>query len=113
MTFKRLMTALWAVWLVGTIAWIPPALAADTANGAKLFELHCAGCHAQGGNIVRRGKNLKLKALQRNQVDTVAAIVTLVANGKANMPAYKNRLSAAEIEDVSVYVFEQAQQGWH
>lgn len=112
MTFRRLITALWAIWLAGTIAWMPPVLAADTANGAKLFELHCAGCHLNGGNIVRRGKTLKLKALQRNQVDSVAAIAALVGNGKANMPAYKNRLSAAEIEDVSVYVFERAQQGW-
>lgn len=95
-----------------TIALSSSAIAADAANGSQIFELHCAGCHLNGGNIVRRGKTLKLKALQRNHVDDLAAIAALVSNGKANMSAYKNRLSAAEIENVSAYVLEQAQNDW-
>ncbi|MGL6340496.1 MAG: c-type cytochrome, partial [Waterburya sp.] len=49
----------------------------DSTSGAKIFEANCAGCHANGGNIVRRGKNLKLKALQKNKVDTQEAIADL------------------------------------
>jgi cytochrome c6 len=90
----------------------PPALAADTANGAKIFSVQCAGCHINGGNIVRRGKTLKLKALKRNHMDSLDAIATLVANGKNNMSAYKDRLSPKEIEDVATYVLEQAEKGW-
>lgn len=89
-----------------------PALAEDTANGAKIFSVQCAGCHVNGGNIVRRGKTLKLKALNRNHVDSQDAIATLVTNGKNNMSAYKDRLTAKEIEDVAAYVLEQAEQGW-
>ncbi|HEY9614226.1 cytochrome c6 PetJ [Allocoleopsis sp.] len=89
-----------------------PVLAADTANGAKIFSVQCAGCHANGGNIVRRGKTLKLKALNRNHVDSQDAIATLVTNGKNNMSAYKDRLTAKEIEDVAAYVLEQAENGW-
>lgn len=95
-----------------TFAFNPPALAADTANGAKIFSVQCAGCHVNGGNIVRRGKTLKLKALRRNHMDSQDAIATLVANGKNNMSAYKDRLSAKEIEDVATYVLEQAEKGW-
>ena len=86
---------------------------AEVGEGAKLFELNCAGCHANGGNIVRRGKTLKLKALEKNQVNTLAAINSLVTNGKGNMSAYRDRLSSAEIEAVSIYVLEQAQKDWH
>ena len=98
--------------MVWAIAFTSPVLAADTANGAKLFEVHCVGCHINGGNIIRRNKTLKLKALERNKVNTIDAIATLVANGKANMSAYKDRLTIAEIDDVSAYVLEQANKGW-
>jgi cytochrome c6 len=95
-----------------TLSFSPPALAADTVNGTKIFSVQCAGCHMNGGNIVRRGKTLKKKALQRNGLDSKDAIASLVTNGKNNMPAYKDRLSAKEIEDVSTYVLEQAEKGW-
>jgi cytochrome c6 len=98
--------------LVILVTLTEPALAANIDNGAKLFEVHCAGCHINGGNIVRRNKTLKLKALERNGYNTVDSITTIVANGKANMSAYKNRLSETEMVDVSTYVLEQANQGW-
>jgi cytochrome c6 len=92
-----------------------PVLADSTNNfthGAKIFEANCAGCHANGGNIVRRGKNLKLKALQKNKVDTQEAIISIVTNGKGNMSAYKDRLTAQEIAEVSDYVLQKAEQNW-
>ncbi len=90
-----------------------PACAADLTSGAKLFEVECAGCHANGGNIVRRGKTLKLKALQKNGYATEAAIAEIVTNGKNNMSAYKSRLNQAQIQDVSAYVLDQAKKGWN
>jgi len=95
-----------------TIIFSAPVLAADTVNGAKIFSIQCAGCHINGGNIVRRGKTLQQKALKRNGVDNLEAIATLVANGKNNMSAYKDRLTTQEIEDVSAYVLEQAAKNW-
>ncbi len=86
--------------------------AAETNNPAKLFEINCAGCHPRGGNIIRRGKNLSLRALHRNKLDSLEAIATLVTNGKNNMSAYQDRLTEKEIEDVSAYVLEQAEKGW-
>ena len=81
-------------------------------NGAVIFENNCAGCHVNGGNIMRRGKNLKLKALQKNGVDSVEAIAQLVTHGKGLMSAYGDRLTAEEIAEVAQYVTEQAKQDW-
>ncbi|MBD0335178.1 MAG: c-type cytochrome [Cyanobacteria bacterium Co-bin13] len=89
-----------------------PAASPAPAETAPLFELHCAGCHPNGGNIIRRGKTLKQKALKRNGVDSEAAIAALVSQGKGIMPAFAERLSADEIAALSHYVVEQAAAGW-
>ncbi len=91
---------------------IQPAMAGNSGDGAKLFTVHCAGCHANGGNIIRRGKTLKLKALAKNHRDTQEAIAQLITQGKNPMPAYNDRLSVPEIEAVAAYVLEQAEIGW-
>ncbi len=91
---------------------MPKAIAADTATGAKIFDIHCAGCHINGGNIIRRGKTLKQKALKKYGMDSEEAIANIVANGKNNMSAYKDRLSAQQITDVSAYVLSQAETDW-
>lgn len=95
---------------LSVIASASPATAAP--NGAVIFENNCAGCHVNGGNIMRRGKNLKLKALQKNGVDSVEAIAQLVTHGKGLMSAYGDRLTAEEIAEVAKYVTEQAKQNW-
>jgi cytochrome c6 len=81
-------------------------------RGAVLFETHCAGCHAQGGNIIRRGKSLKQRALERYHLDTQEAIAALVAQGKMPMSGYADRLSPDEINAVAAYVLQQAAAGW-
>ncbi|WP_107666996.1 c-type cytochrome [Cyanothece sp. BG0011] len=88
------------------------ALAEDMTDGAKIFTVHCAGCHPNGKNIIRRGKNLKLRALKRNNVDSLDAIINLVTYGKNNMSAYEERLTQDEIKMVSQYVLEQAENNW-
>ena len=105
--------------VAGVIVWglisITSALAVNDptlANGSELFKVHCAGCHPQGGNIIRRGKTLKPKVLKRNGFNSVEAIAELVANGKNNMSAFSDRLSSEQITVISTYVLEQAEQGW-
>ncbi|NMG06543.1 cytochrome c6 PetJ [Brasilonema sp. UFV-L1] len=109
---KKLITILLPTFIVLNLSFIPTALATDTANGEKIFSVQCAGCHINGSNIVRRGKNLKLKALKKYHMDSIEAISSIVANGKNNMSAYKDRLTIEEIQDVAAYVLEQAQKGW-
>ena len=95
---------LWAS--TATVAW------ADVSPPAELFEVQCAGCHPNGANIIRRGKNLKQKALKRYGYDSTDAIATLITNGKGLMSAYGERLSEDDITNLANYVLEQAATGW-
>lgn len=96
--------------------FILPALAAETSNGAKIFDANCSSCHIGGGNILISHKTLKKEALSNylenyNQ-DSIKAIIHQVQNGKNAMPAFKNKLSAEEIVEVAAYVFQKAETGW-
>ncbi|MEG4343879.1 c-type cytochrome [Microcoleus sp. A003_D6] len=86
--------------------------ATNPATAAEVFSANCAGCHINGSNIIRRGKNLKQKALKKYKMDSIANISNLVTNGKGIMPAYKDRLSEQQIIDVSAYVLSQAETDW-
>lgn len=96
--------------------WLFSGSAAQAAPnlelGAQVFQAQCAGCHVGGGNIVRRGKNLRLKALAKNHVDSPETVEALVIEGKGNMAAYGDRLSSEEISAVAAYVLTQAQNDW-
>jgi cytochrome c6 len=88
------------------------AVPLSESSPAALFELHCAGCHPNGSNIIRRGKSLQPKALKRHGVDSVAAIATLITEGKGLMSAYGDRLSPDEIQTLAAYVWERSQEHW-
>jgi cytochrome c6 len=90
-----------------------PALGAELESGAQLFEAHCAGCHLNGGNIIRRGKNLKKRAMEKNGYTNTEAIAQLITQGKGNMSAYAEKLTPDEIQAVAQYVLAQSQVGWH
>jgi cytochrome c6 len=108
-----MMQRFWQLVLGLVLSWllITPIAQADDL-GAQIFEAQCAGCHAGGGNIVRRGKNLKLKTLEKNQMATIEAIQTIVTNGKANMSAYGEKLTTEEIAAVAAYVLDRAEANW-
>lgn len=110
---QKLLTIVILTLTILTLSFSQAAFADDTVNGAEIFSVHCAGCHINGGNIVRRGKNLKQKTLKRDGMDSVEAIASIVTNGKNNMSAYKDRLTEQEIQEVSAYVLSQAEKGWH
>ncbi len=78
----------------------------------KLFEVNCAGCHPHGGNIIRRGKTLKQKALKRYNMDSQEAIMAIIAQGKNNMSAFGDRLTESEISAIASYVLEKAETNW-
>jgi cytochrome c6 len=109
---KKLLTLVLVTFLllISTSTW--PAIAADTVNGEQIFSVHCAGCHINGSNIIRRGKNLKKQALKKYGMDSMEAVTSIVTNGKNNMSAYKDRLSEQQIKEVAAYVLEEAEKGW-
>jgi cytochrome c6 len=109
LVWKRALAIAFSLFFAFLFATAPVFAAPD---GAVIFENNCAGCHVNGGNIMQRGKNLKLKTLHKNGLDEVEAIAQLVTNGKGLMSAYGDRLSAAEIQTVAAFVLERAEKGW-
>jgi cytochrome c6 len=109
---KKILTLVLVIFLLLISTFTLPVNAADAVNGEQIFSIHCAGCHINGGNIVRRGKNLKKQALKKYGMDSIEAVISIVTNGKSNMSAYKDRLSEQQIQDVAAYVIEQAEKGW-
>ena len=112
----RLLPVLLSAWLL--LAWPPTATAgagvtaAEAGQGARLFEAHCAGCHIHGGNIIRRGKTLKLAALERQGVGSPEAIAAIAAAGVGQMGGYAEVLGEDGVGAVAAWVWEQAQAGW-
>ncbi len=90
----------------------PEALTPGADQPAQLFEVHCVGCHPNGGNIIRRGKNLTARALKRYGYDDVNAVADIINHGKGVMSAYGDRLMTDEIQSLAAYVLEQAKAGW-
>lgn len=96
-----------------SLSEVPPIDAVTPASSATiLFEQNCAGCHVNGGNVIRRGKNLKQKAMKRNGYGEVDAIAQIITNGKGIMSAYGDRLSKEEISAIAEYVHNQSEAGW-
>jgi len=95
-----------------TLWMAPTAWAADLDHGQQVFANSCVACHIGGGNVVNGAKTLKLADLEANGMASAEAITTQVTNGKNAMPAFKGRLSDADIADVAAYVLSQAEQGW-
>jgi cytochrome c6 len=114
---RKLLTFLLTLLLYLIITYNQPASAANTVNNkidaAQIFETNCAGCHLNGNNIIRRGKNLKINALKKYGMNSIEAITGIVTNGKNNMSAYKDKLTSQEIQDVATYVLKQAENDWH
>ena len=85
---------------------------AQLAEGGRLFTNTCAGCHLNGGNIVRRDRTLKLKALQRRGIDGPEAIARIAAEGIGRMDGYAKVLGPDGPEKVGAWVWKQALENW-
>jgi cytochrome c6 len=116
-----LAAVVWAVVLGLQLLVAAPALADSplpvdatppVASGAELFGNHCVGCHINGGNIIRRSKNLRLAALERNGIDGPGRIAAIAAAGQGQMGGYGAVLGEGGPEAVAAYVWEQAQLDW-
>ena len=86
--------------------------AIDTGLGKDLFKNNCAGCHLNGGNIIRRSKNLKIKSLKHNGIDDPEAIAKIARQGIGIMDGYKDQLSDNGDQIVANWIWNQAQKAW-
>jgi len=75
--------------------------------GADTFKAKCAMCHgADGLATTPTAKNFKVVSFKDpSQVKlTDAALTAATASGKGKMPAYKDKLTDAQIKDVIGYI---------
>ena len=84
----------------------------ETDLGRKLFNNNCAGCHVNGGNIIRRSKNLKISSLKRNGINNPEAIAKIARQGIGIMGGYEDELADNGDQIVANWVWEQAQKAW-
>ncbi len=90
------------------------SFAEDATKGEALFTSNCAGCHAGGKNFMSPHKSLSKEDLEKNQVNTTAAIINQITNGKSPMPGFGKLgiLSTTDIENVTAYVLQKSTAGW-
>jgi len=99
MRFARLIPA------IALATLLPASLMAG--DGAAVFKANCATCHgadAKGQTPV--GKSLKIKDLHAADVQKTSAadLTKVISDGKGKMPAFKTKLSKAQIDDVVAYI---------
>ncbi len=82
-----------------------PSIAADAA--ADLYKSKCAACHGvDGSGETPAGKKLEVRDLRSADVQkqSDAELNAMIANGKKKMPAYSDKLSAQQIQDLVKYI---------
>ena len=100
-------------WCIFFYFCLPKELNAMEADlGKNLFKNNCAGCHLNGGNILRRSKNLKISSLKRNGIDNPEAIAKIARQGIGIMSGYEDELGDNGDQIVANWVWEQAQKAW-
>jgi len=83
---------------------IPAGRADDTA---ALYQSKCKMCHGDDGSgNTPTGKAMKVTDLRSDEVQkkTDAQLTDSTANGKGKMPAFKGKLTDAQIKDLVKYV---------
>jgi mono/diheme cytochrome c family protein len=93
--------------LACAILFVLAAPAKGQTDGAALFKANCAMCHgADGKGDTAMGKSMKLRDLSSEDVQkqTDAELTDITTNGKGKMPAYKAKLTEAQIKALVGYM---------
>lgn len=84
------------------------SLSADGLPGQAIFQAKCKTCHGEKGEgkeAIAKMYKVDVSALALNSTKSSdEALKTMVQNGKGKMPAFKEKLSEDEINQVLAYV---------
>lgn len=104
MITKRLLSLLLAVAVAGVLAAAALAgvngTAAKAPDGKALFKKSCGGCHTlkAAGTKGTFGPNLNKRKPSK------ARVIATVTNGRGGMPAFKGKLTKAQIAAIATFV---------
>lgn len=91
------VAALLASWMI-----VHPALAADTANGGRLYATYCVGCHGPTGQSVMPGAPNFSRGERLLQPDMT--LIPSIKMGRNAMPAFQGILKDHEILDIIAHL---------
>jgi mono/diheme cytochrome c family protein len=92
--------------LAGLVLLAFSAVAPVLAQGADTYKAKCQSCHGAAGMAdTGAGKAMKIKPATDPEVKGMTAdqMVAVVTDGKGKMPAYKGKLTDAQIKDSVAY----------
>jgi cytochrome c6 len=101
------MTLVKRIALVTLASALAVPVIATAQSGQDTYKAKCAMCHGADGNAATgMGKSMGLKPFSSPDVQSMsdADLTALITNGKGKMPAYKGKLTDAQITDVVKYI---------
>jgi len=103
-----LAACLFAVAALATTGMASEKKAHKEGKGEKLFETHCASCHADGGNIINPAKTLKKASLAANGIKSWKDIVAKMRNPGPGMNKFEKKdLSDKDARAIAEYVLKE------
>ncbi len=116
----RLVSAAAGAWLSLCVSLLAPSMAVAASEATvQVFQNSCAGCHAGGGNIVKRDATLALSDLQKYGLDGPDQLYDIIYKGRGSMPGFgegcapkgactfAKRLTDDQVRDLAEYILEQ------
>jgi mono/diheme cytochrome c family protein len=74
--------------------------------GAQLYDSKCAGCHEDRRRRGRAPRQGPLLSERRFDPSERQALLTLIRDGRGEMPAFEARMSRAQMEDLVEYLLQ-------
>lgn len=88
-------------------AFMTISTASAQTSGAEIYKSKCMMCHgADGSGNTPAGKMMKAIPFKSPELvkKTNAELIAATESGKGHMPAYKGKLTDAQIKDVIAYI---------
>lgn len=98
----RYLTLSFAALAALAVAWSSPGAAADRKNGRSIYDMHCVGCHGEGGYSIDPTVPSFANGDALFLMDS--DLLERIRNGNQTMPAFRGLLSDQEIRDVISYL---------
>jgi cytochrome c6 len=94
---------------IGALLLAATAMGLAQSGGEATYKTQCLICHGATGNgDTPAGKAFKAKSVHDPEVIKTSdvALLGIIKNGSGKMPAFKDKLTDAQIKDVLAYVRE-------